>query len=235
MSGQIAFKRDRRLCSDSCNALTDSMSSTSSPLVHIVDDDEGMRTAMARLLRAEGFEVRMYASAGELLVTLPSGEPGCIILDVQMPGVNGLELQARIAERDDPLPVIFLTGYGQIPDSVRAMKHGAVDFLTKPADGTVLIDAVGRALAKDTADRAARARRRELSDRYERLTPREREVFVHLIGGQLNKQVAADLHIAERTIKLHRARIFEKFETDSLAELARIAIELGIAPTAAGK
>jgi len=190
---------------------------------------------MARLLRAEGLEVRTYASAGELLVTLPSGEPGCVILDVQMPGLNGLELQARLATRDDPLPVIFLTGHGHIPDSVRAIQRGAVDFLIKPAESSVLLDAVSRAIAKDAADRAARAHRRELKNRYERLTPREREVFLHLIGGQLNKEVAADLNIAERTIKLHRARIFEKLETDSLAELARIAIELGIGPASAGK
>jgi FixJ family two-component response regulator len=206
------------------------MSAPDSPLVHVVDDDEATRTAMARLLRAEGFEVRTYASAREFLLTLPN-QPGCVILDVQMPDLNGLELQAHIAERDDPPPVIFLTGHAEIPDSVRAMRRGAIDFLTKPAPAGVLLDAVGRALAKDAADRAARDRTRALRERYDRLTEREREVFAHLISGQLNKQVAADLNIAERTIKLHRARIFDKLETDSMAELARIAIDLGIAPT----
>jgi len=205
------------------------------PIVHIVDDDEPTRTAMARLVATEGLEVRTYPGAAELLEALRPGEPGCIVLDLQMPGVNGLQLQAKIAERDDPLPVIFLTGHGQIPDSVRAIQHGAIDFLTKPAEGAVLLAAIARALAQDAADRDARQRRRELRERYERLTPREREVLVHLIAGQLNKQAAADLNIAERTIKLHRARIFEKLETDSMAGVTRIAIELGIPPAGSEK
>jgi FixJ family two-component response regulator len=203
----------------------------SAPIVHIVDDDEPTRTAMARLVATEGYEVRTYAGAAELLDALRPGEPGCIVLDLQMPGISGLQLQAKIAERDDPLPVIFLSGHGQIPDSVSAIQHGAVDFLTKPTEGAVLIAAIARALAQDATDREARQHRRELRERYERLTPREREVLEHLIAGQLNKQAAADLNIAERTIKLHRAHIFEKLETDSMAGLTRIAIELGIAPT----
>lgn len=205
------------------------------PVVHIVDDDEPTRTAMARLIATEGYEPRTYSGAAELLAALRPCEPGCIVLDVQMPGVNGLQLQAKIAETDDPLPIIFLTGHGQIPDSVRAIKHGAVDFLTKPAEGTVLLAAIARAIAQDAADRNIRLRRRELQERYERLTPREREVLGHLIAGQLNKQAAADLNIAERTIKLHRARIFEKLETDSMAGLTRIAIELGITPADTSK
>jgi FixJ family two-component response regulator len=201
------------------------------PIVHIVDDDEGTRTSMARMLRAAGQAVRTYASGAELLAGLRPGEAGCLVLDVQMPELTGLELQTRIGQRQDPLPIIFLTGHAKIPDSVRAIQRGAVDFLTKPVDGTVLLEAIARALAQDAADRAARARKRELRERYERLTPREREVFAHLISGQLNKQAAADLNIAERTIKLHRARIFEKLETDSMASLARIAVELGISPS----
>ena len=206
------------------------MKGMSGAVVHIVDDDEPTRTAMARLIATEGHEVRTYAGAAELLAALRPGEPGCIVLDVQMPGLNGLQLQAKIAEREDPLPIIFLTGHGQIPDSVRAIQHGAIDFLTKPAEGVVLLAAIARALAQDAVDRDARQRLRELRERYERLTPREREVLGHLIAGQLNKQAAADLNIAERTIKLHRARIFEKLETDSMAGLTRIAMELGITP-----
>jgi FixJ family two-component response regulator len=202
------------------------------PIVHVVDDDEPMRTAMARLLAAEGLSARTYANAEELLGSLRAGEPGCVVLDLQMPGLNGLELQLKLAEREDPLPVVFLTGHAQIPDSVRAMQRGAVDFLTKPVESAGLLDAIKRAFERDSADRAQRLRQRELRSRYARLTPREREVFTHLISGQLNKQAAADLSIAERTIKLHRARILLKMETDSMAGLTRLAIELGIRPTA---
>jgi len=200
------------------------------PVVHIVDDDQPTRTAMARLLGAEGHDVRTYASAADLLATRQAGEPGCIVLDVQMPGVTGLQLQAKITASDDPLPIIFLTGHGQIPDTVRAIQHGAVDFLTKPAEPALLLAAIGRALAQDAADRDAREHRRALAERYARLTRREREVLVHLISGRLNKQAAAELNIAEGTIKLHRAQILQKLETDSMAGLTRIAIELGIRP-----
>jgi FixJ family two-component response regulator len=199
-------------------------------IVHVVDDDEPMRTAMARLLAAEGLSARTYASAEELLASLRSDETGCVVLDLQMPGLNGLELQLKLAEREDPLPVVFLTGHGQIPDSVRAMQRGAVDFLTKPVESAGLLDAIRRAFERDATDRARRLRQRDLRTRYSRLTPREREVFSHLISGQLNKQAAADLSIAERTIKLHRARILQKMETDSMAGLTRLAMELGITP-----
>jgi FixJ family two-component response regulator len=202
----------------------------STPIVHVVDDDEGIRQATARLLWAAGFTVQTYRNGDDFLTATDRGSAGCIILDVRMPGRTGLELQAALAEREDPLPIIFLTGYGMIPDSVRAIQRGAVDFLVKPVDPPVLLEAVSRALARDADDRPARAHRRALHERYERLTAREREVFVHLIAGQLNKQVAADLSITERTIKLHRARIFEKLEVASMAELARLAVDLGIDP-----
>ena len=200
------------------------------PIVHIVDDDEAIRRATARLLSATGFTVQTYRNGDEFLGARDRGSAGCIILDVRMPGRTGLELQAAIAEREDPLPIIFLTGHGMIPDSVRAIQRGAVDFLVKPVDPAVLIAAVFRALARDAEDRPARAHRRAIRERYDRLTAREREVFLHLIAGQLNKQVAADLSISERTIKLHRARIFEKLEVDSMAAMARLAVDLGIDP-----
>jgi len=202
-----------------------------STVVHVVDDDELARKATARLLGAAGFDVRTHASAQDFLTALEPDVPGCIILDVQLPDTNGLELQLALAKRAVSLPIIFMTGYGQIPDTVRAMQRGAVDYLTKPVDGDVLLAAVSRALAQDTAARATRAHQDTLRSRYERLTPREREVFVHLISGQLNKQVASDLQITERTIKLHRASIFEKLEVSSMAEMARLAVELGIDPT----
>jgi len=205
------------------------------PIVHIVDDDEPARRAAARLLTAHGFTVCTYGSAGELLGALEPDRPGCIVLDVQMPGQSGLDLQQTLAAGDDPLPIVFVTGHGAIPDSVRAIQRGALDFLTKPVPADVLVEAVSRALARDAENRAARARQRALRQRYARLTPREREVLTHLISGQLNKQVAGDLNIAERTIKLHRARIFEKLETDSMAGLTRIAIELGITPADGGR
>jgi FixJ family two-component response regulator len=201
-------------------------------IVHVVDDDELARTGTARLLGAAGFEVRTYPTAGEFLAAVTPDAPGCVILDVQLPDQHGLDIQLALADRAVPLPVIFVTGYGQIPDSVRAIQRGAVDFLTKPIAGDILLAAVSRALAQDAAGRQERARRDSLRARYERLTPREREVFLHLIRGQLNKQVAADLQITERTIKLHRASIFQKLEIGSMAEMARLAVDLAIDPAA---
>jgi FixJ family two-component response regulator len=200
------------------------------PIVYVVDDDEAARKGTARLLKAAGFEARPCASAREFLDAVDPEMSGCIILDVRLPDQNGLDVQLALAERAIPLPIIFITGHGQIPDTVRAIQRGAVDFLTKPVDGGVLLAAVARALAQEAASRAERQRHRELRRRYERLTPREREVFLHLIAGQINKQVAADLEIAERTIKLHRANILQKLEVNSMAELARLAADLGIEP-----
>jgi FixJ family two-component response regulator len=202
-----------------------------SPLVHVVDDDELARQGTARLLGAAGFEVRGYASAEAFLTALEPDRPGCVILDVRLPDKNGLDIQRALLERAVSLPIIFVTGHGHIPDTVRAIQSGAVDFLTKPVDGHVLLAAISRALAQDTAAREAREGQQQLRARYERLTPREREVFVHLISGRLNKQVAADLEITERTIKLHRASIFAKLEVNSMAEMARLAVDLGIDPT----
>ena len=201
-----------------------------SPTVHVVDDDEATRKGTARLLAAAGFETRTYASAQEFLGAIGQGLSGCIILDVRLPDQNGLELQMALAQRAVPLPIIFMTGYGEIPDTVRAIQSGAVDFLTKPVDGKVLLAAVSRAMIQDATSRAARERQQNLRSRYERLTPREREVFAHLISGQLNKQVAADLLITERTIKLHRANILQKLEVNSMVEMARFAVDLGIDP-----
>lgn len=199
-------------------------------LVHIVDDDDEVRRATSRLLAAEGFASRGYPDSAAFLEAVDQSIPGCVILDVQMPGASGLDAQVALADRNVQLPVIFLTGHGQIPDTVRAMQRGAVDFLTKPVEASVLVDAVRRAIAQDADARRHRARLGELRGRYERLTDREREVFLQLIRGQLNKQAAAELDITERTIKLHRANVLRKLEVGSMAELARFARDLGIEP-----
>jgi FixJ family two-component response regulator len=199
-------------------------------IVHVVDDDEDVRKGTARLITAAGFEARTYATATDFLEAVEPGTPGCLILDLRLPDHSGLDLQATLIERGVPIPIVFVSGHGAIPDSVRAIRGGAVDFLTKPVDATVLLAAVERALAQNEAMRATRDRKEDLRKRYARLTTREREVFLHLISGQLNKQVAADLQITERTIKLHRANLLQKLEVGSMAELVRLAVDLGIDP-----
>lgn len=203
---------------------------SSFPIVHVVDDDASFRTAVTRLLRAAKYEVRGYASASEFLAASPGAAPGCVVLDVRMPGVSGLDLQQSLAQMEERLPIIFLTGHGDIPASVRAMKAGAVDFLTKPVRRETLVRAVQNALERDATERKSRAILRELRERYEILTTREREVLVHVVGGKLNKQIAFDLGTAERTIKAHRASIMDKLGVQSVAELARMAQDLGIEP-----
>ena len=196
------------------------------PIVHIVDDDDATRTALSRLLSAAGYSVRGYSSAGSMLLApLPEG-PGCILLDYRMPGPNGLELQEALSKREDHIPVIFLTGYGDIPTTVRAMRAGAVDFLTKPVRRDVLLGAVASALERDAARRRSSVNRAELRARHETLTSRERDVFDRIVVGRLNKQIAAELGTAERTIKAHRARVMEKMRVGSVAELVRVAEHL---------
>jgi len=197
-------------------------------VVHVVEDDELSRIASSRALRTAGYAVRVYSTGAEFLAQ-PHAEAGCIVLDLQLPGPSGLELQQRLVTLENPLPIVFLTGHGDIPNTVRAMKAGAVDFLTKPVETTMLLDAVARAIARDAENRVVRARQQEVRARYNRLTPREREVFAHLISGQLNKQVGYDLGISERTTKIHRGNVLEKMEADSIADLVRMAADLGIA------
>ena len=203
------------------------------PLVHVVEDDRATREATARFLRAAGHQVRTYATATEFLESAPANVPGCVVLDLQVPGLSGLELQRALAHRDDPLPVVFLSGRSEVSQSVQAMKQGAVDFLTKTADGGELLAAVSRAIARDADDRGTRGRLRALRDRHDRLSPREREVLAHLISGQLNKQVGFDLGISEQTTKIHRHRILEKMQANSIADLVRMASDLGIMPIGA--
>ena len=197
-------------------------------VVHVVEDDESSRIASSRVLKSAGYVVRVYATGDDFLAQLPT-EAGCIVLDLRLPGPSGLDLQQRLATAENPLPIVFLTGHGDIPKTVRAMKAGAVDFLTKPVEAPVLLDAVARAIARDAENRVVRARQHEARARYSRLTPRERDVFAHLISGQLNKQIGYDLGISERTTKIHRRQVPEKMQADSIADLVRAATDLGIA------
>jgi FixJ family two-component response regulator len=207
---------------------------TPPPVVHVVEDDESSRVASTRLLTNAGYVVRAYATGTEFLAKPPT-EPGCIVLDLRLPGPSGLELQERLTTVENPLPIVFLSGYGDVPKTVRAMKAGAVDFLTKPVEARELLDAVGRAIARDAENRVLRARQHEARARYNRLTPRERDVFAHLISGQLNKQIGFDLGITERTIKIHRHQVLTKMEADSVADLVRLAGDLAITPAGSVK
>jgi len=198
-------------------------------VVHLIEDDESSQIASSRLLKRAGHTVRAYSTAAEFLSDLPTGA-GCLVLDLRLPGPSGLDLQERLATAENPLPIVFLTGHGDVPKSVRAMKAGAIDFLTKPVEPEALLDAVARALARDAENRTVRARQQEARARFDRLTPREREVFAHLISGQLNKQIGFDLGITERTIKIHRHQVLTKMEASSVADLVRMADHLGIAP-----
>jgi len=202
--------------------------------VFVVDDDDAARLGLERLLVSDGHNVRAYASAEEYLHALDPGVPGCLILDLAMPGQSGLELQAHLAARQVEIPIVFLTGHGDVPASVRALKAGAVDFLEKPADAVALLQAVRTALQRDAELRAAREELRTLRERYERLSRRERQVFALVTDGRLNKQAAHELGITERTVKLHRAAVLTKMGANSLAELARMAERLAVADAPRG-
>jgi FixJ family two-component response regulator len=201
-------------------------------VVHIVDDDASFLAAVSRLLRANGFSVKTYSSAPKFLAQRDADAPGCVLADLQMPEMSGLDLQAALAQTSNPLPILFLTGHGDIPSSVQAMRDGAEDFLEKRAPKEKILDAVARALARDAREREARDRQRELLARFDRLTEREREVLSHVVQGRLNKQIAGDLGIHERTVKLHRTAITMKLKVQSVAELTRLTQEAGIFPEA---
>ena len=202
--------------------------SCNAPTLFVVDDDPSVRAALSLLLRSTGYNVETFASADDLLARRPFDGPGCILLDVQMPGLNGLDLQQVLSVTDRPLPIIFITAHGNIPMSVRAMKAGAVDFLTKPFNDEVLLNAVARALSKSKREQLERNEVAEISGRLSTLTAREQEVFGRVVAGQLNKQIAADLGTVEKTIKVHRARVMQKMCADSLAELVMMAARAGI-------
>lgn len=199
---------------------------TPGSIVHVVDDDASVREALSRLLGALGFDVRQYESAGDFLLAWPVETPGCLLLDVRMPGPSGLDLQLALMRRPDAPPVVFITGYGDIPMSVLAIRRGAVDFLTKPVDSDALLAAVTAALERDAECRESSLRKREMHRRFATLTPRERAVFEEVVTGRLNKQIAASLSTCERTVKAHRAHVMEKMHVHSVVELVHLAVQL---------
>jgi RNA polymerase sigma factor (sigma-70 family) len=202
-------------------------------VIHVVDDDRSFRAAISRLLQKVGYEVTAYESASQLLEQLPDdSRPSCILLDVQIPGLTGPQLQDRLAERGFTLPIIFLTGHGDIPTSVQAVKAGAEDFLTKPVTEEKLFAAIERAVARHQATREQRDRLSALRTLVATLTPREREVFDLVVQGKMNKQIAHEIGATERTVKAHRHKVMEKMRVQSLAELVSIAVSLGIQPKA---
>ncbi|TMH83747.1 MAG: response regulator transcription factor [Betaproteobacteria bacterium] len=198
------------------------------PTVYLVDDDVSVLRGLGRLLAAAGMKVAAFDSPREFLGRLDPAAPGCLILDVAMPGLNGLELQQALAARGSALPVVFLTGRGDIPMSVQAMKRGAADFLTKPVDDEMLLATIRNALEKNRASRGAREELAQVEKRLAKLTAREREVLERVVTGRLNKQIAAELGTVEKTIKVHRAHVMQKMGVRTLADLVRLAGRAGI-------
>jgi FixJ family two-component response regulator len=202
-------------------------------MVFVVDDDASVRKSLSRLISEAGYRVQAYTSPREFLAREPAAGPSCLVLDVRMPAVTGLELQQMLASTVHEIPIIFITGHGDISMSVKAMKAGAVDFLTKPFASKDLLDAIRRAVAKDRRDLDSEARDSEIRARVKLLTPRESQVFALVVTGMLNKQIASELGVGEKTVKVHRARVMEKMQAGSVAALVRLADALGIIVTKA--
>lgn len=198
--------------------------------VFLVDDDAGVLKALSRVLRARGYDVRPYASPQAFLADHDPAAPGCAVLDVAMPGLDGLAIQQALTAGETHRPVIFITGKGDVPTSVRAMKAGAVDFLPKPVSDTDLVQAIARAREQDSKARQGRAELAAIAAKLDTLTPREREVLTHVVAGRLNKQIAGDLGTVEKTIKVHRSRMMEKLGVRTVADLVRLAERAGISP-----
>ncbi|HVC54712.1 MAG TPA: response regulator transcription factor [Stellaceae bacterium] len=203
--------------------------SEQSPAIVVIDDDASMRRALENLFKSVGFAVELFASPLEFLQSERSDRPGCIVLDVRFPGRSGLDMQHDLATANTQLPIIFITGYGDIPMSVRAMKAGAVEFLTKPFRDQDLLDAVGTALDRDRTRRAGDIRVAELRGRFGTLTARERQVLSLVVAGRLNKQIAGELGVSEMTVKMHRRQVMRKMQAAGVAQLVRLADQLGIA------
>jgi FixJ family two-component response regulator len=202
-------------------------------VVFVIDDDLSMRAAIERLVRAVGLTVKTFPSGEAFLKSNLADVSGCVVADVRMPGLSGLELQRELSERGISFPIIFITGHGDIPMSVQAMKAGAVEFLTKPFREQDLLDAIRQAIARDSASRERRAELAVIRGRFDSLTPRESEVMTHVVAGLLNKQIAIELGASEKTIKVHRSHVMQKMEADSVAELVRMAEKLDIHPPTA--
>ena len=196
------------------------------PSVYVVDDDDAVRNSLRMLLKSVGIPAVAYGSARDFLSAYPAELPGCLVLDVRMPGMSGLELQEELNRLGAVIPVIFITGHGDIPMAVEAMQHGAFDFLQKPFRDQDLIDRVQRALVTDGQNRSALAEEHQIAERYESLTPREREVLALVTQGKANKVMAGDLGVSQRTVEIHRARVMEKMRASSLAQLVRMVMNL---------
>jgi two-component system, LuxR family, response regulator FixJ len=199
------------------------------PIVFVVDDDDAVRSALRLLLKSVGLTATALPTAQQFLTTYDPGQPGCLVLDVRMPGMSGLELQQQLNLRGAVIPVIFITGHGDVPMAVEAMQQGAFDFLQKPFRDQDLIDRIQKALAKDKQNRAEIGERSRNVEHFESLTPREREVLALVASGKPNKVMAADLGLSQRTVEIHRARVMEKMGVSSLAQLVRIVMELNAA------
>jgi FixJ family two-component response regulator len=202
----------------------------SEPIVFVIDDDRMIREGLQSLIRSVGLRVETFGSAQDFLIAKRPDGPACLVLDVRMPGLSGLDLQLKLSDEDVPIPIIFITGHGDIPMSVRAMKEGAHEFLTKPVRGQDLLDAIQKAIASDRQLRKDRAELKEIRARFEPLTPREKEVLDLVVDGLLNKQIADQLAMSELTVKTHRAHVMEKTQAESLAHLVRMAEKLKISP-----
>jgi two-component system, LuxR family, response regulator FixJ len=197
------------------------------PTIFVVDDDTAVRDALKLLLRSVGQAVETFGSAQEFLDAYGEDRPGCLVLDIRMPGMSGLELQQKLNEKHSILPIIFITGHGDVPMAVEAMQAGAVDFIQKPFRDQDLIDRINQALEKDGSNRAALGERNDIRRRLETLTPREREVLDLVVHGKANKVIAGDLKLSQRTVEIHRARVMEKMQASSLAHLVRMVLEVG--------
>jgi FixJ family two-component response regulator len=199
-------------------------------VVYVVDDDDAVCRALARLVRSVGLSAETFRSARAFLEHAAPDRPACLILDMRLPGPSGLDLQEALSQAGRDIPIVFITGHGDVSSSVRAMKGGAVDFLQKPFNDQELLDCVQRALTRSRERRAERAQRNDVQSRLDTLTPREREVLLQVVTGKLNKQIAGDLGIAEKTIKVHRGRVMQKMRADSVADLVRMVGKLGLSP-----
>lgn len=209
------------------------MTGPKAPVVFVVDDDLGVRQMIARMVRSVGLAAKSFSCVNEFLEEFDRAQPGCLVLDVRMPGESGLELQGRLAQMGVRLPIVFITGHGDVPMSVRAMKSGAIDFIEKPFHDQVLLDAIRTGLSRDAEQRQAESARADAREKLARLTPREREVLTGVVAGLPNKQIAGQLGTTEQTIKLHRGRVMAKMEAESVPELVLLAQLAGVMETPA--